>query len=1101
MSAEDRVIEVGEEAVVLVEKWLEAAREGETSAERASMERLSELIEDPNGVGWVMAFVDRIARAEDNTVAAHQLHSLVHTRPTPDFFSWTDGVLLSVGSALAPMMPGVVMPSAMRRMRQLVGHMVVNSEPKKLRRHLTERQEEGYQLNVNLLGEAVLGQGEAAKRLERSLALLKSPDIDYVSVKLSSVAAQLNHWAFEDCLRRVSEPLRLLFREGMNAEPATFVNLDMEEYHDLELTIAAFKQVLAEAGFEGLSAGIVLQCYLPDSFEALRDLVSWANERHGRTGGEVKIRLVKGANLAMEKVDAEMHGWRQAPYTTKHHTDANYKRCVDWVMTPERLAGVRIGIASHNLFDLAFAHLLSVDRGVDRRIEIEMLQGMAPAQARAVKADSPDLLLYTPVVAKSDFDVAISYLFRRLEENAAPENFLRALFGLRPGTKQFEGQRRRFSEALAQRRGVSAEPRRTQDRSAPMTYGGPPARFKNEPDTDPALGANRRWAKGIMAAGPVSPKAEVSTTTAQVDGVVATAVAGRDNWGRRSAAERREVLHRVAHELAVRRGELVRALVFEAHKTIPEGDPEVSEAIDFARYYADRALELEGVNGATFEPFGTVLVVPPWNFPVAIPCGGVLAALAAGNTVVFKPAPETPRCAEIVAEAAWAAGVPKEALQFIRTPDNEVGQHLVMHPDVGAVILTGALETAQLFRSWKPDLKLFAETSGKNALVITPSADIDLAVDHLVKSAFGHAGQKCSAASLGICVGDLYDSERFRRQLADAVESIVVGPAHALATVMNPVILPPAGLSMIGGPGDDGTSETPKAGKLLRGLTQLDKGEEWLVEPQLLDGGQTWSPGVRLGVKPGSWFHQTECFGPVLGLMRADTLDEAIELQNGVPYGLTGGIHSLDPSEVDYWLDRVQVGNAYVNRKITGATVQRQPFGGWKRSVIGPGAKAGGPNYVAQLGRWRPVVGAEPDDVWWWENVYSKDHDPTGLFCEANILRYRPLPRVLLRLAPDGSEVDLEMARRAARRVGSDVIVSRSTSQSGAEVAERLAGAGVVRVRVIGTTEPEVRDAANAVGIHVSDDPVTPSGRVELLHYLREQAISRTLHRFGNLVR
>lgn len=1083
MSAEDRVIEIGEEAVALVAKWLQAAREGETSSEHASMERLSELIEDPNGVGWVMAFVDRIARAEDHKVAAHQLHSLVQTRPTPEFFSWGDGVLLSIGSRLAPMMPGVVMPTAMRRMRQLVGHMVVDAEPKKLNKHLVRRQEEGYRLNVNLLGEAVLGQKEAAKRLERSLALLRQPDIDYVSIKLSSVAAQLNHWAFEDCVRRVSEPLRLLLREGMNAEPATFVNLDMEEYHDLELTLAAFKRVLEEPEFEGLSAGIVLQCYLPDSFAALEDLVAWSNARHQRTGGEVKIRLVKGANLAMEKVDAAMHGWRQAPYTTKHHTDANYKRCVDWVMSPERLAGVRIGVASHNLFDLAFAHLLSIERGVAQRVEIEMLQGMAEAQARAVKADASSLLLYTPVVAKSDFDVAISYLFRRLEENAAPENFLRALFGLQPGTERFEAQRQRFVDALAQRWVVPSGPRRTQDQSAPKTYEGPPARFENEPDTDPALPANRRWAEAIVAAGPVGPRAPMTTTTEGVDAAVAEVVAGRADWGRRSAAQRREVLHRVAHELSLRRGELLQALVYEGHKTIAEGDPEISEAIDFARYYAERALELEGVAGAAFEPFGTVLVVPPWNFPVAIPCGGVMAALAAGNTVLFKPAPQTPKCAEIVAEAAWAAGVPRQALHFIRTPDDEVGKHLVTHPEVGAVILTGAWETAQLFRSWKPDLRLFAETSGKNALIITPSADIDLAVDHLVKSAFGHAGQKCSAASLGICVGDLYGSERFRRQLQDAVESIVVGPAHDLATVMNPLIMPP----------ED---------KLRRGLTQLEEGEEWLVEPRALDEvGQTWSPGVRLGVQPGSWFHQTECFGPVLGLMHAESLDEAIALQNGVEYGLTGGIHTLDPTEVDYWLERVEVGNAYVNRKITGAIVQRQPFGGWKRSCIGPGAKAGGPNYVAQLGTWRPVMGAEPDQRWWWENVYSKEHDPTGLFCEANILRYRPLPRVLLRLAEDGSEADLELARRAARRVGSDVTVSRASSQSASDVAARLESAGLVRIRVIGTAEPEIRRAANALGIHVSDDPVTPSGRLELLHYLREQAISRTLHRFGNLVR
>ena len=295
MVAQDRVIEIGDEAVALVETWLVAAREEESASEHASMERLAELIEDPNGVGWVMAFVDRIARADDHKVAAHQLHTLVQTRPTPEFFSWVDGILLSLGSALAPVMPGVVMPTAMRRMRQLVGHMVVDAQPKKLSRHLNQRRDDGYRLNVNLLGEAVLGKGEAAKRLERSLELLRKPDIDYVSVKLSSVAAQLNHWAFDDCLKRVSEPLRLLFREGMNAELATFVNLDMEEYRDMTLTEEIFIDTLSRPGLEDVAAGIALQAYIPDSYLVQQRLTDWARERVANGGAPITIRLVKGA--------------------------------------------------------------------------------------------------------------------------------------------------------------------------------------------------------------------------------------------------------------------------------------------------------------------------------------------------------------------------------------------------------------------------------------------------------------------------------------------------------------------------------------------------------------------------------------------------------------------------------------------------------------------------------------------------------------------------------------------------------------------------------------------------------------------------------------
>ena len=396
-------------------------------------------------------------------------------------------------------------------------------------------------------------------------------------------------------------------------------------------------------------------------------------------------------------------------------------------------------------------------------------------------------------------------------------------------------------------------------------------------------------------------------------------------------------------------------MIHEGNKTFAQADPEVSEAVDFARYYANRipAPRPTGSRARFRTAWELSALIPPWNFPVAIPAGGVLAALAAGNGVVFKPAPQTPRCAEIVAECCFAAGVPDDALQFIRTPDDEVGRHLITSVD--AVILTGAYETAELFRSWKPDLTIFAETSGKNSLIITPNADLDLAVADLAASAFGHSGQKCSAASLGVLVGDVYESERFRRQLVDAVTSLTVGPATDITTDMTPTV--------------QSVADEAPSGKLRRALTTLDEGEEWLVEPRRITGTdhngeryEAWSPGVRLGVKPGSWFHQTECFGPVLGLMQAADLDDAIAIQNGVDYGLTGGIHSLDPHEVDTWTDRVEIGNAYVNRGITGAIVQRQPFGGWKRSTIGPGAKAGGPNYIAPArslgarhvdGRWR----------------------------------------------------------------------------------------------------------------------------------------------------
>ncbi len=712
--------ELADAAVELVGTWLARAEAATTRTERRTAEQLRGVIEDESGVGFAMKFVDRVIRPEDHSVAAHQLVQLVNGEALPGFLSPVDRVLLRAGARLAPIIPGIVMPLAIRRMRQLVGHLVVDAEPKAMANHLGARRAEGFRLNVNLLGEAVLGDTEADRRLEAATDLLRQPDVDYVSIKVSAVVSQLNPWAFDDSLRRVTGRLRPLFTAAAAASPPTFINLDMEEYHDLELTMAAFMSLLDEPELHGIEAGIVLQGYLPDSFAALQKLVAWGNERaakvvEGQPGGQIKIRLVKGANLAMERVESAMHGWELAPYRTKNETDANYKRCLDWALTEEHLRGVRIGVASHNLFDVAWAHLLAESRGVGHRIEFEMLEGMAPAVAREVREDGDGLLLYTPVVAPADFDVAISYLFRRLEENASDENFIRHLFSLAPGSSGFRSEASKFRTALAARDSVGAKPQRTQDRR--MSEPAPPADapFRNEPDTDPALTANRAWAADVLARALDGPSAPMIDDSDLVDAEFAAVADAQPDWAARSADDRRAVLHLVAAELARRRGDLINAMVHEANKTFAQADVEVSEAVDFARWYGDRAVDLEANELARFEPFGVIAVVPPWNFPVAIPAGGVLASLASGNGVIFKPAPEVPRCAEIVAECCWAGGVPSDVLRLVRVPDNEVGRHLITHESVGAVILTGAYETAEMFRSWRPDLPILAETSGKNA--------------------------------------------------------------------------------------------------------------------------------------------------------------------------------------------------------------------------------------------------------------------------------------------------------------------------------------------------------------------------------------------------
>jgi RHH-type proline utilization regulon transcriptional repressor/proline dehydrogenase/delta 1-pyrroline-5-carboxylate dehydrogenase len=547
----------------------------------------------------------------------------------------------------------------------------------------------------------------------------------------------------------------------------------------------------------------------------------------------------------------------------------------------------------------------------------------------------------------------------------------------------------------------------------------------------------------------------------------------------------------------------------------------VSEAVDFAHYYAERALELDEVDGAAFVPARLTVVTPPWNFPVSIPAGSALAALATGSAVVLKPAGPAGRCGAVLAEAMWAAGVPEDVLTLVQVDEAALGSRLIGAPEADQVVLTGAFETAELFRTIRPDLRLLAETSGKNAMVITPSADLDLAVKDLVASAFGHAGQKCSAASLAILVGSVGRSKRFLDQLADAVRSLPVGEAWDATTRMGPLI-------------------EPASGKLLEGLTRLGPGEHWLVQPRRLDGeGRIWTPGVRTGVRPGSDFHRIEYFGPVLGILTADTLDEAIALQNDVAFGLTAGLHALDPEEIGRWLGRVQAGNLYVNRGTTGAIVGRQPFGGWKRSAVGPGAKAGGPNHLATLGSWRPdgLAGAPaPDhlpatlerivraadrigadagawvragvasDAAAWATEFGATRELAGLAAERNLFRYRAVP-VRVHVEDDARPEDVLRVLAAGTRAGSPMRLSSNAPLP--DVLRAVAdGLGVEcsiedaprsgRVRLVGGSAPSILARAKGVAdLALYGDRVTTAGRVELLPFLREQSVSITAHRFG----
>jgi RHH-type transcriptional regulator, proline utilization regulon repressor / proline dehydrogenase / delta 1-pyrroline-5-carboxylate dehydrogenase len=1158
-------------AISLAALMLQEAQRIQTPAEKKQQEQLAGMMNDPIGKVFTTAITDQCFRSSQPKRVAQQLVHVIHKYGVPDYLPLGRRIALQAFKILGQPLAPVTVPLTVQMIRKETAAVILPGEEKELAKHMAKRREEGVRVNLNHLGEAILGEGEALTRLKIYLEDLSKPEVEYISVKISTIYSQINLLAWNETLEALAERLRELYRAAMHHHYVLpngksipkFVNLDMEEYRDLHLTVALFRKVLDEPEFKHHSAGIVLQSYLPDSYPIQKELTEWAMDRLANGGAPIKIRIVKGANLAMEQFESALRLWPQAPYTKKSDVDANFKRMVTYGMTKEHAQAATLGIGSHNLFDIAYALLLRAENGVEDCVVFEMLEGMADHMRRVVQKLAGGMLLYCPAATQEEFQNAVAYLVRRLDENTAPENFLRHAFDLKVGTAEWQKQADLFVKACQEKDEVYFSPRRTQNRLSEQ-YELDEGSFKNEADTDWSLPQNIQWGQHILqkwqdqkfdpvplvisgkeivtqnlaeAENPSDPNHSLYkyslASIDQVDEALETAKRVEKSWASTSIEERAHLLAKIAQGLKKHRDDLIGAMVADTGKTVFEADVEISEAIDFANYYRQSLLEWSRFPDVQWSSKGTVVVTPPWNFPCSIPAGGILASLTTGNAVIFKPAPESVLVGWELAKIFWEAGVSKEVLQFITCEDEPAGSKLIQDPRVNTIVLTGATSTAKLFLRMRPGLDLIAETGGKNTMIISAMSDRDLAIKDLIHSAFSHAGQKCSACSLAILEAEVYDDPHFLNNLRDAAASLYVGTPWNLKTKLNPLIHAPQGA-------------------LLKGLTTLEEGEEWLLEPKKdKNNPNLWSPGIKLGVQPKSFTFQTELFGPVLGLVRADNLSHAFDIMNQTPYGLTAGIHSLDEREQEEWLQKIEAGNCYINRTVTGAVVERQPFGGCKESSFGRGIKAGGPNYLTVFmnakqismpkeqsetnervkalsreiikNKWLSVIdlaiwqASSGSYAYFWNSYFSKDHDPSLVLGQDNIQRYVPQRQILFRIQKEDTLLDVLRFIAAAMTTNTSLEISvadpsiykqlhplNQTSvkiihETTKELIQRIKQMPGKRVRLFSNPEKELLEAFALSACHLNVGPVLANGRLELLHLVREVSISRDYHRYGNL--
>jgi RHH-type proline utilization regulon transcriptional repressor/proline dehydrogenase/delta 1-pyrroline-5-carboxylate dehydrogenase len=436
-------------------------------------------------------------------------------------------------------------------------------------------------------------------------------------------------------------------------------------------------------------------------------------------------------------------------------------------------------------------------------------------------------------------------------------------------------------------------------------------------------------------------------TIPQANAAVASSLKAFDGWRETPVHERAELLRRLAEQFRQRRFELAAWIVYETGKPWRESDADVAEAIDFCMYYA---LEMEKLaaplhrdvagedNRYFYEPRGVAVVIAPWNFPLAILTGMATAALVAGNTVILKPAEQSAVIGAKLMECLQAAGVPPGVVNFVPGVGESIGPLLVTHPDVALVAFTGSLKVALAINQEAAKTpggqnfvkKVIAEMGGKNAVIVDADADLDEAVKGVVDSAFGYGGQKCSAGSRAIVLDGIHD--QFLNRLVEATKSLTVAPADDPGCSVGPVI------------------DAEARDRILK-MIEIGKQEARLAHQTdigaLAERGFFVGPTIFADVPEHSTIAQEEIFGPVLSVIRARDLDDALRIANGTKYALTGGCYSRSPRHLEQVKRRFRVGNLYINRKCTGALVDRQPFGGFKLSGIG--SKAGGPDYLLQF--------------------------------------------------------------------------------------------------------------------------------------------------------
>ena len=899
--------------------------------------------------------------------------------------------LIRTGVSLARIVPIISGKFLRWNVSGMARQFIAGRSPEDVMKTLRKKRRQGIGFTVDLLGEAVVSEEEAAEYMGRCQELLEHlaretrgwtdplgknselfPVVN-VSVKISALYSQMNPADPADAIAHLAPRLRPILRRAK--ELGAFINFDMESYAHKNATLELFRTLFTEPEFRDWPhAGIVIQAYLRDAETDLRDLIAWGQAR----GTRFTVRLVKGAYWDYEKIKSTQNGWVIPVWLQKPESDANFERLTRILLENESIVTSAFG--SHNVRSIAYAQALAEELRIDRsRFEFQLLYGMAGPIKRALVDVGYRVREYSPV---GELLPGMSYLVRRLLENTSNEGFLRAKFSEHISATQLLRDPRELVNGVvpaAGREGLAGDtPASTGvsdfSRNGATLETPPGDTYKNAslvnfvyPECQEKMRTALRevrarfgqkhplvidgkeiWTDKLLKSVNPSAPDEIIGYVAEAgipetERAVKAARRAFETWARTPVEERCRLLERAAAILDRRRFELSAVEVFEVGKAWAEADGDIREAMDFCLFYAHQ-MRLIGYPRLTqnvpgeesyqhYWPRGVALVIAPWNFPVAILCGMVTAALVTGNAVIMKPAEPSAILGSLLMEVFQEAGVPPGVLNCLHGRGSVIGAYLVDHPDVEMIAFTGSREvglriweSAGKTRPGQRELKrVVCEMGGKNAVIVDSDADLDETILDTIYSAFGYQGQKCSACSRLIALEENY--ERVMHRLLAAAASLRVGNPEQPGITVGPVI-----------------DET--AYHRIQEIIEKGKTEATLAfqATNIPDKGYFIPPTIFTDVKPEMTLSQCEIFGPVLSVLKARDLDDAIRIANDTDYALTAGFFSRSPANIERVKAELVAGNVYVNRSCTGAVVGRHPFGGFKMS--GGGTKAGGNDYL-----------------------------------------------------------------------------------------------------------------------------------------------------------